>query len=571
MSLVNLGFLINEIPVVNQCANIRHHYNIHTGESTNNLPVLEIEFPNKFNRLSIAYYSDLITFWLFEVENEIASTGFSDQAGYANFFSDANISSHPFEQIIVFHKNYYRPYDYFLLGAFYKGLFRYLSDNDRWQRFDAAILRLYAAWQWYYFIRAAVDQDSNTSPKAEISAERQNDIIEAHQVLSGLLESGEWTLSGAANHLAHAASSIDRSCLVYRMRIQMVLEGILNPKNPEQPVFSPDDLYSSPSLWKGLVRWDNRYINNDYAINLHPLFKEKGKGGAAARCMLSFKKALKRCDFDTALRLAIPQSKKKQDKGGAAALRMLATEWALKRYDFDTALRLANLQSKKRLNLKNWSITLVLILVTTLILVGAIIGSTSLAMHSGRPADLRSYILQWGVIAALLIAFSHFFDWRFLSRFGLPRLIGGIFIGYSAMIFQDDAAEICNAFWSNGGVAVAFLWLAVALAGGYYLINDIQPYTGNYTETFHRVIFMLPIFFLTSASIGFFLLPIFTTAFSDQLRYPLQRLVFFGPAGFVDLHCFLVFTPLALLVGLVTQFLFEEKTITSSVWPLEHE
>jgi len=534
MSLVNLGFLINEIPVVNQCANIRHHYNIHTGESTNNLPVLEIEFPNKFNRLSIAYYSDLITFWLFEVENEIASTGFSDQAGYANFFSDANISSHPFEQIIVFHKNYYRPYDYFLLGAFYKGLFRYLSDNDRWQRFDAAILRLYAAWQWYYFIRAAVDQDSNTSPKAEISAERQNDIIEAHQVLSGLLESGEWTLSGAANHLAHAASSIDRSCLVYRMRIQMVLEGILNPKNPEQPVFSPDDLYSSPSLWKVLVRWDNRYINNDYAINLHPLFKEKGKGGAAARCMLSFKKALKRCDFDT-------------------------------------ALRLANLQSKKRLNLKNWSITLVLILVTTLILVGAIIGSTSLAMHSGRPADLRSYILQWGVIAALLIAFSHFFDWRFLSRFGLPRLIGGIFIGYSALIFEDSSATLSNALWSNGWSAVVFLWVAVLAAGGYYLYNDIQPYTGNYTETFHRVFIMLPIFFLMSATIGLFLLPIFTNAFADQLRYPLERVVFLGPTGWVDLYHFLVFTPLALLVGLVTQFLFEEKTITTSVWPLERE
>jgi hypothetical protein len=82
---------------------------------------------------------------------------------------------------------------------------------------------------------------------------------------------------------------------------------------------------------------------------------------------------------------------------------------------------------------------------------------------------------------------------------------------------------------------------------------------------------MLPIFFLMSATIGLFLLPIFTNAFADQLRYPLERVVFLGPTGWVDLYHFLVFTPLALLVGLVTQFLFEEKTITTSVWPLEHE
>ena len=41
------------------------------------------------------------------------------------------------------------------------------------------------------------------------------------------------------------------------------------------------------------------------------------------------------------------------------------------------------------------------------------------------------------------------------------------------------------------------------------------------------------------------------------------------PAGWVDLYHFLAFIPMALFVGLVTQFLFEEKTITTSVWPLE--
>jgi hypothetical protein len=532
MSLENLIFVINEILPTTPCEHNLHHYSITICDPPNVLPVCEIEFPDHFNKRLVSCYSELITFWLFEIENKIASMSFSDQADYANFFSDANITSRKIEQIIIFHKEIYHPYDWFLLAAFYKGLFMYISDNDRWQRFDAAILRLYAAWQWYYFIRAAVDEGSNSSTKVSISAERQNDIIEAHQVLSGLLESGEWALSGAAHHLAHLVSGIDHSCLIYRMRIQMVLESSPNSNNPEQPVFSPTDLYRKPSFWKGLILWDSRYGKNNYDLNLHPLFIDK-------------------------------------DKGGAAALRMLATEWALKRYDFDTALRLANLQTKNRLNLKNWSITLVLILVTTIILVATITGSTSLAIHSASPAPL--ILFQWVVIAALLSVFMFFFGWRFLSRFGLPRLIGGIFIGYSALIFEDSSATLSNALWSNGWSAVVFLWVAVLAAGGYYLYNDIQPYTGNYTETFHRVFIMLPIFFLMSATIGLFLLPIFTNAFADQLRYPLERVVFLGPTGWVDLYHFLVFTPLALLVGLVTQFLFEEKTITTSVWPLERE
>lgn len=487
------------------------------------IPLFHIELPGEINSVSISYYSGLITYWLLEVENTIATPDYTDQAAYATLFSDATAAQQKIENIFRINKGPYTIQDWFFLAAFYKGLFFYLRDDERWKRFDASILTLYAAWQWYNIIKTLDASSEN----------RLNDIAEAHQALSRLLESGEWELSGAARALARMVPGIDLSFLVYRMRLQMVLKSNPNENAPIQPAFSPHELYQKPCWFKGSIGWDSRNAPNEYAIELHPLFSDK-------------------------------------DKGGAAALRMLATEWALKRYDFDTALRLANLQTKKRLNLKNWSITLVLILVTTIILFVTITSSTFLAIHSASPAT-PLILFQWVVIAALLYVFSVFFGWRFLSRFGLPRLIGGIFIGYSALIFEDSSATLSNALWSNGWSAVVFLWVAVLAAGGYYLYNDIQPYTGNYTETFHRVFIMLPIFFLMSATIGLFLLPIFTNAFADQLGYSLEHMVFRGPTGLVDLHHFLVFTPLALLVGLVTQFLFEEKTITTSVWPLERE
>jgi len=117
------------------------------------IPLFHIELPGEINSVSISYYSGLITYWLLEVENTIATLDYTDQAAYAALFSDATAAQQKIENIFGIKKGDYPPKSWFFLAAFYKGLFIYLRDGERWKRFDALILTLYAAWQWYNIIK----------------------------------------------------------------------------------------------------------------------------------------------------------------------------------------------------------------------------------------------------------------------------------------------------------------------------------------------------------------------------------------------------------------------------------
>lgn len=167
----------------------------------------------------------------------------------------------------------------------------------------------------------------------------------------------------------------------------------------------------------------------------------------------------------------------------------------------------------------------------------------------------------------------------------LPRLTGGIMVGYFALIFQNEPDGISNIIWQSSSIQSLFIiedmiiilmiWLIVIAVGFFYLLFDIRPMVQDKKLAKKRAWFTLCIAVMISGLLGLVAVAVTTAltglpAVSECISSANYCLIYFaGPAGWVDIRQFLVYVPLALLAGLVTQFIFEDKPLTAPVWSIE--
>lgn len=167
----------------------------------------------------------------------------------------------------------------------------------------------------------------------------------------------------------------------------------------------------------------------------------------------------------------------------------------------------------------------------------------------------------------------------------LPRLTGGIVVGYFALVFQNEPDGLSNIIWQGSTIQPPFaiediflvlmVWLIVIAVGFFYLIFDIRPMVQDQELAAKRAWFTLCIAVMISGLLGLIAVGVTTaltglSAVSECTGSVDQSfLCFLGPVGWVDLRQFLVYVPLALLAGLVTQFIFEDKPLTAPVWSIE--
>lgn len=422
---------------------------------------------------------------------------------------------------------------------FYKGLYYFLKQDNRYGRYQAYLLYLFACWQWYHHVKAHLQEDTHLLEDFGWV----NEMALAYRELVKVLDLEEIEIHDSIFHLITAVSPKSKD-LKYRLRMQMVMRQSSSRENVTRVGLPPQTPFWPKELFETNIPWDQKNREENYQIDLHPVFSK-------------------------------PNSAQKQRGTALSAVRQLASEIALHNYDFETALRLAHLLRGRRVNLRDKPIWLALLVFTAVFLAAGVWAGTLTGLQVGGvqapvPELWLGYGLNWGAILLIAGVLKHFFDSRLLPRLLLPRLIGGVIVGFTVLISQRDMMDFSRALWGQNGWGVAALWLIIMAFCWFYLLQEIRPRSSDPAQQYARTWQTLVTFTFFSLIIGLALVPFPTAAFADKLSASNPDFIL-GPLGWVNVQLWLAFTPLALFVGMVTQFLFEDKTITASVWPVERK
>lgn len=492
--------------------------------------VLELKFeesPTSFQKAG-----KQLAFWLASLENKTAEKGFPFQFAFYQLFQDQRYrSSTSYEPAKIFQQvlntgkdpNSSDSEKQLLLLVLCRGMFLYLIEEERYRKLDAFLICAYTGWQWYNLLKLLLlDKSRQNDPNW------LNEMGTAFRHLSALLVNEGFSQHGTWYQLFDQQRS---SLLTADLQHRLWVESICVPeKSFIGPRITPEIFYKN-------ILWDDPK-KGQYAVDLHPVFRSHGPA--------------------------------------SAVVRHLASNIFLRDYDFETAYRLANLLGKRRLNLRKVPLgisMLIVLIFTALSAIGITAGTLTVKMHESVYLGLDKMILpilaEW-ILAGIpiFILIREYFDFRLLPRLLLPRLAGGILIGFLALSTQEDSVKISNILWSQGYFLPALLWLAVMAVSVFYLYGDIRPLVKDNHEVVNRIFQSVMIFIVFSLEMGLFITPFPTTAFSPP---PPHSDWFLGPTGWVDTRMWLTYSPLALFIGLMTQFLFEDKSITSPVWQVEKE
>jgi len=484
----------------------------------------------------IAGQAQRIAIWLESVEDSVFKNGKESREEFYGLFSDTtyvlpesvpepeNIFKFPNDEISKNNDKVYLAGQKFLLfSAIFKGLYQYLKNEDHYKKNNAYLLLFYSCWQWYCLIKEYISKNSKDCSKDKTWV---NLMATAFQELSQLLDNGDLERNGTIEKFNHTSDSDD---IVYRMRIQCILAPQTGISEYHKVIFEPKEIY------KKEIDWDSEKSKNDYSIKLHPVFEFNSSATAAARAFV--------------------------------------TEDALKNYDFETTLKLANMLSGKRRStgrVSMWVALLAFLIISisfTLflpLLIFSILNIPYIAFH----IPFGFYFLVPALLSLIFIFTASHFDRKLLPRLFLPRMLGGVFIGFSVLVVAGDSIPISHTLWSRGPCLIIMFWIVVLLICYFYICSEIKPRVNDAEEVKRRTVQTICVFIFSSLTIGIFILAIPTAAFF-QLVLPSKMGMILGPIGWVDFQLWLSYTPIALFLGIVTQFLFEDKTITESVWPVE--
>jgi hypothetical protein len=269
-----------------------------------------------------------------------------------------------------------------------------------------------------------------------------------------------------------------------------------------------------------------------------------------------------------------------QSKTGSRLLDYLIADWFLRdRYDLGGAVRLVWQRARAwfydkgwRKSLRIWftnrewrealgyvglNITMMLVTILTL---RWIEGSSSWVQ-----------VLLWIVYGVVLVLIGWGIKWRLVMDVLLPRVGAASVVGYLPLVMTGDMWKLaCNREWW-GGRGWGMLLINI-LAGGLAFVylrwweigNQLRrtPDLKNRVPVL-RAVWLMLWSWLAAFFIGLVIL--------DTVGTPLARVIWDdkpappgtpGVVGMVHLPVLFLFTPLALLIGVIVQIFWEEKSIT---------
>ena len=422
-----------------------------------------------------------------------------------------------------------------LCAAFYKAVFFFLLEGDRFISREATFAALFSAWQWYNLVKRMAAGEPLVEINFHNGRDLSNELSAAHRSIVQVLEDPRFAL--AIRWLAQwngIDSSQYKSGPLLKEKMRLSLPLWQQPGNElavELPLPAPGYLQETDMNWKN--------------ISLHPVFVN--------------------------------------DSGAQAAVRRLIVEWLLPRYDFIRAIRLslALRNGDKKHRLPGWFARLQLLFLAggwASIIIAAIFYVAFFLYPDASikiPGNFKpGLFIELATVFLPLLAALLWMDWKSLGNFMLPRVIGGVFIGYLSIVLQGDSSikiSMALAQPQEGSPAsillFMLLWLSVLSTGFVYLFYDAYPLVRDVKTAAFRAAHVLVYTFIISALAG--LLSVALTTTSYVASRPLG--LFLGPFGWVDTAQYLTFVPIALFTGLVTQFIFEELTLPTSVWAREQE
>lgn len=489
---------------------------------------LELKIEDSLASLSTA--AKQIALWFADMENKTSEKGYRFRFAFYQLFHDQCYDiSYCYQPETIFNQVqnvYTHPPDkeqHLFALVLCKGLFFYLIEEERYRKLDAFLIVAYTGWQWYDLMKQLLLEESLRTNFGWL-----DEMAIAFRHLSALLDNRDFSDNKTWSRLFDSQKSyLKTKDLEYRLRVESICAN--QGQKPFGPAIISQKISDYQICWDP---WKGKQIN----FNLHPVFVSH--------------------------------------RHAQAAVRNLASNIFLRDYDFETALRLANLLGKRRLNLRRfplWLSILVLLIVLSTMAIAA--GSLIAGVHGSVNLSLDKMVLpilvEWAIVGIpIWIVLINCFDHRLLPRLLMPRLAGGVLVGFSVLATQNDAVNLSHVLWSQGFFLPVLLWLAVVAMAVIYLYGDIRPLVKDNAEVVRRIVQSVLIFIAFSLGMGLFILPLPTAAFSSPP--PLSDWIL-GPTGWVDITLWLTYSPLALFIGLMTQFLFEEKTITSPVWQVEKE
>jgi hypothetical protein len=424
--------------------------------------------------------------------------------------------------------------------ALYKALHLYLLQDERYRSIDAHIALVYCAWQRYNLLKELIAQKE----EQQVTRVLNYEFVMAYRALVELLE--QETLSYAFHVLwvygnqekDKQSRPLSNSLVRERFQLSMVLSQSMGQSAPpfhESPL-------AAPLCFRRQRKWKQ--------VQLHPYF--------------------------TADHVK-------------PSLRRLLRDWLLLRYDVRGAIWLA-----WRIPRPSWLSSLTCLLP----LIPLVTALASVAMYSISASQIVDWGQQWWpLIVPFTVLFVGllFFDPASLPNLALPRLWGGIAAGYLPFLFSQEVWWMVTLFckktvlfhilspttaaayiYTTNWLPTLSLWSISLLVSFAYLWKEAYAYTADGPSAFCRALAVLVGALVINFLLGIWMIqlgvPIMQSADADPSRDGFQRMQF-SPvlpcchADFpIPFPVLLVFVPLALLIGIMVQIIWEEKPVTASVW-----
>jgi len=433
----------------------------------------------------------------------------------------------------------------------FKALYLYLLQDERYRFIDAHIAFVYCAWQRYNLIKKlhqSLPSASQSPPQPQRADLRAHEFVSAYRALAELLAQEEFSYAFYAlwcyGRREEGAEELSPPLIRERFELSLVLESPPLPEETKEPREKP---HNAPLCFRTSENWSQ--------VGLYPPFRKQWRPTVHR---LIRDRLLPRYNVPAAVRLAArcqgPANKAvwRMGVGGVAALGLFFTLFPLVwRYLYASP---------------SWRECLAWAIVSAPPLLNTVLD------HYLQGTNGWSESLPFIPILLLLVIALLFLEWGSLPILFFPRLWGGMVIGYLPLMFNDSTWWIVRGFIPPAGSlgGLLLLWTVLVSIAAFYLFYEASAAVGDAKEACRRSLIVLAWSLLVSLAVGilFSLLaaPIYVHEREDSLG-PLSPELFPHTSSPVSIPALLVFAPIALFIGIVLQFIWEEKPVTATIWP----
>lgn len=492
--------------------------------------------------------------------------------------------------------------------VFWKGILEFLRSEENWRRLNARFMYLVAAWQWFYLARFLAGRhyrqlmESGGQQSYLTPSWANNELVQATRLLQTMLRDPEYANARRLLYYHLKLKLQDQQQDVNEKSLKIVWFGrksskLTRPRNPQtkdsvisdaqnirvsvtpdeqlllsmvivqepaaqiivdQSVQTSDYLCGDrevydPAIIGKTIPWEtgsviqNGWVGDGFrwkGLTVHPVFAT--------------------------------------DRGWQVKefVRQLIANVMLPHYQLFDALRMSYLlrrapeqvgRARDKMSFANLVTSLFAGLIFLLVGIPLISLIPGMPALEAWPANLPYIALSWTTLITTAVFLGMHLDGSVAHYLLLPRLLGGMMVGYLALALQGESFLLKNTVFSSSDPVLGWVLAAIILIGTlwigftYLKFECLSIIHDNRISTIRAAVLLFTSL-IASALIGLFVVGLTTAMEKGDNREIHQLLWMIGPAGVIDLRQYLVFVPLAMLTGFVSQFIFEDKAITASIW-----